>query len=294
MSDTQAEYDDLFVYLPSFVFAERLEEAGELFEGKALGTAKEMDLEFAKSFIQPVHLMHPTVLAKERKKGQTVGKRKLKEVQDRTKTAMMKFIVDYQANAITEKDLRKEATKVMKRAWRDVFLAGVRAGGHPGEGAGKGKSLVKLSAGDDKWLKSAMQHEMRFLNGFLKAIIDETWKMPLERRTQMYVNALTSFYESARVIALPSSVLIKWTGPHDKRTCPSCEYMFENSPFTKKNLPATPRSGMTVCLTNCRDRLFIRRVSPEEAVIKEQQSAYTRGGHIRNLRTIKKTGTYKK
>lgn len=290
----RAEYDDLFFYMPSFILAERMEEAGEVFEGKALGTAKIADMEIAKGLHHLKGIMDPAALAQERKKGATVGKRKLKEVQDRTKQALMQHIVAFQAQTLSEKELRKESTRVMKRAWRDVFLAGVRAGGYPGMGAGKGKPLVKLGADDDKWLKSAMQHEMRFLNGFLKAVIDETWKMPLERRSQMYVNALTSFYESARVISLPPNVVIKWVGPGDKKTCASCEYLFENNPYTKKNLPLTPRGGGTICLTNCRDRLFIRRVAPEEAIIKEQQAKYVRSGHIRNLRSIKRTGTYKK
>jgi hypothetical protein len=182
----------------------------------------------------------------------------------------------------------------MKTAWRDVYLAGIRAGGFPGQGAGKGKMLVQLSSemGDEHWLKTAMQHEMRFLNKFLNAIVEDDFVMPLDRRARMYVNALTSFYESARMISLPDTVLIHWSGPDDKVTCPSCRYLFENSPYTKFNLPTTPRAGMTLCLTNCRDKLVVRRVGADQVQAVLTESKYTRGGHVSNLRKIKRTGTF--
>jgi hypothetical protein len=178
----------------------------------------------------------------------------------------------------------------MKSAWKQVFLAGLRAGGTVGEGSGPGKTLVKLDTGDDLWIKNAMTHEMRFLNGFVNAVIDETYKMDPMRRAGMYVDALSSFYESARVIALPSNIRVWWKGPHDKKTCESCNYLFEHSPYSKWTLPTTPRSGMTLCLTNCRDRLFVRRVPPEVAEEDVKGLLVRRNRHIRDLRKIKKQG----
>lgn len=270
-------YDDLFIWAPSM-----------LTEGKAVGTAKTGDLELAQLLTKNPDA-DLAAFANARKKGQTVGKRKLKEVQVRVKTHMLDLITDYQAHTLPEDMFRKAAVKEMKTAWRDVFLAGVRAGGVAGAGSGPGKTMVNLSSGDDKWLKGAMTHEMKFLNGFLKAIMEDDYKMPLERRTQMYVNALTSFYESARVIALPANVVVRWTGPGDKRTCIGCDYMFENNPYTKKTLPTTPRAGMTPCLTNCRDRLLIRRVEPTEA-LAVQESSLKVGTHIKHLRKLKRVG----
>lgn len=284
------EFDDLFVLMPSFLLAEQLEARGDVFEGKALGTAELADLSLKKDQLF-VKDSDPKAFANERKKGQTVGGRKFKETTKRTKTVLLRAIRQYQQDKIDEKELKREVTKAMRIAWRDVFLAGLRAGGTKGEGSGKGKTLVKLDAGDDKWLKSAVQHEMRFLNGFLKAITEGTYTMPLKRRVGMYVDALQSFYNSARVIALPSNIIVRWHGPHDKKTCPSCEYLFENSPYSKITLPTTPRSGLQICLTNCRDRLWIKRVPPEKAESMMTGALVERQRHIRKLRKIKKTGT---
>lgn len=285
------DYTDPFVYAPSFLLA-----GAGLCEGKALGTAAHADLSLVKNYVTAGLPTYPYApgsegFSNELKKGQTIGRRKLLEVQKRTRSILLGLIGSYQSKKIDEAGFRKATTKTMKSAWRDVFLAGVRAGGTQGEGAGKGKLLVNLEAGvDDRWIKSAMQHEMRFLNRFLTAIVEDDYTMSLERRADMYVRALTSFYESSRVVALPNNVLIHWLGPNDKRTCVSCQYLFEQSPFTKMNLPCVPRSGNTLCLTNCRDRLYIRRVDVSEVSKRLEESEYTRGGHIANLRKMKRTG----
>ena len=283
------EYDGAIIYAPSFLLGEQIEADGGIVEGKALGTAAPADLSLMRDMFKTTGL-HVKEFANERKKGSKVGLRKMHTVQERTRKNLLRTFRKWDDGELDDKELRVESAKIMRTAWRDVFLAGLRAGGTPGTGAGKGKTLVKLGHGDDAWLKTAMAHESRFLNKFLTAIIEGTTKMPIERRTDMYVTALSSFYESAKVIALPSNILIWWAGPNDKKTCPSCEFMFENGPYTKWNVPTTPRSGATICLTNCRDRLFIRRVDPMEAKEALEGATRTRGGYIKALRQIKRTG----
>ena len=249
---TQIDYDETFIFAPSFLLAEKIEAEGGVFEGKAIGTADQADLILAQDQFKAKDA-DPESYTKARKVGTDVGRKKLKETQSRVRTKLLKYIRQFQEADIDEREFRKRSTAAMKTAWKDVFLAGIRAGGTPGTGAGKGKTLVALAAGDDKWLKSAMQHEMRFLNGFIRAILENDYKMPLPRRVGMYVESLRSFYDSARVIAMPANVVIHWKGPNDKLTCSSCAYLFSHTPFTKATLPTTPRAGMTLCLclTDC-------------------------------------------
>jgi len=207
-------------------------------------------------------------------------------VQEHIRTALLPVIQKYQEDP---KKLRAEVVKLMKVAWKDVYLAGLRAGGMPGAGAGKKGPLVTIVSTDDKWLRGAMQHEMRFLNGFLRQVIEKTYKMALDRRVEMYCNSLSSFYESARVSALPWEVVIHWAGPNNEATCPGCKYLFEHNPYSKANLPTVPRACLTSCVTNCRDRLLIRRVEPKAATAVAQ-AGLTGKQHIRNLRLIKRQG----
>lgn len=286
MIDPVFDPEGLFVWLPSAVMAAEMEAAGELFEGKSIGTAKEQDLVLLQD-PTIISNMDPDSFAKQRKSGATVGRRALKKTMDRTETDLVQLIEDFEFNDLPEKKLRDGAKRVMRKAWREVFIAGVRAGGSPPTKTPG--VLTKVSPVDEKWLKSAMAHEMTFLNKFLSDVVAGRGKMPYEKRAEMYVRALTSFYESARVMALPATSIIRWSGPNDKRTCPSCAYLFAHNPFTKKTLPTTPRSGMTVCLTNCRDRLLIRRATPDE-VLAVEKAGLTRGTHIKNLRKIKSQG----
>ena len=144
--------------------------------------------------------------------------------------------------------------------------------------------------GDDVWLKSAMQHEMRFLNGFVDDVVEDDYTMPLARRIGMYVESLSSFFQSARIIGLPNSVVIEWRGPDDETTCPGCKYLFEHSPYTKFSLPTVPCACLCQCLTRCRDSLRVRQATEEEVGKVLESQKYTRDQHINNLRKLKRDG----
>lgn len=278
------EYDDLFVYAPSYLLFER----GDLTEGKAVGTAKEADLVLLDKDRTMHAILHPEKFAKERKGGADTGRKKLKAVQEVVEPLLNKFVRYYQRDQIDEAELRKQVIATLKKAWKEVFIAGVRASGVPGQGSGK--ALVQLTTEDQKWMKSAMQHEMRFANKMLDAIVNETYKMPLPKRIHMYVRTLESFYDSARVIGLPATVAIHWIVPkHDGRVCDSCQYLSEQSPYSKRTLPTVPRSGLTQCLSNCRDRLLVRVVD-RDAALALHESRPRRSTHISRLRRIRREG----
>lgn len=281
--------DDLFIFAPSFLLAEELEERGDLFEGKSVGTAKELDLLFLDLDQTIKARVRPNRFANERKKGVTVGKRILERVQKTVERDLLRVMRNQELGKYkTSREFYEAAVRVMKPAWKEVFEAGVRSTGVRGTNSKTGP-VVRLKPEDEKWLRSAMQHEMRFLNGFISAVEEGSYKMPLPRRVRMYVRTLESFYDSARVIGLPATVVIHWRGKNDDRTCVGCRYMFENSPYTKKTLPTVPRAGMTPCLSNCRDKLLIRQTDPE-TVIKLTNESRTKGTHIKNLRKLKSKG----
>lgn len=284
--DVQAEYDDLFVFAPSFIVVR-----DGLVEGKSIGTARELDLLFLDLDKTISARMDPETFAKERKSGVTVAKRRLKEVKRRVGDKLLQLALRHDDGNSTLGEFRKDAIALMKVAWRDVFHAGVRSTGIRGVGSGNRGTLVKLDPEDEAWLKGAMKHEMRFLNRMIAAVDEGTYKMPLDRRVAMYVQTLESFFDSARVIGLPATVTMRWTGANDERTCAGCRYLFENNPYSKKTLPTVPRAGLTPCLSNCRDRLVLRQATPDEVVRVTDGSRYTRGGHVKNLRKIKATGT---
>jgi hypothetical protein len=270
---------DSIIFAPSMFLA----------EGKSVGTAKPSDLVLLRDLLSAKDY-HYRQYAEARRVGQTVGRRKLQEVQDRVREKGGRLISLYLRGKLDEREFRRQMVGVMKPAWRDVFLAGLRAGGTPGQGAGAGKTLVALDIADDTWLRGAMQHEMQYLNGFMDTVVEGGGTMPYDRRLGMYADSLLSFYESARVISLPVNTVLHWIGSRDARTCPGCGYLMDNSPYTKLGLPTVPGAGLVSCLTNCRCRLLARRVTPEESRRIEEAAKFTRGTHIKHLRRLKAVG----
>jgi hypothetical protein len=262
-----------------------------LVEGKSVGTAHKADLILAKHLLAP-HNVPVEDHAKKIKIGVTVGRKKLREVMDRAQRLFAGQYANYTAGRLTPDALRASVLETMREAWRDAFMAGIRAAGVPGSERGSGKLHIPdvLPAADELWLKSAMAHETTYLNRFLTALVEDTTTMPPLRRIGMYVDALGSFYESGRLIGLPESVLLWWAGPNDKRSCAGCRFLHEQGPYTKFTLPTTPRAGLTPCLTHCRDRILVRRAGIEEVAATAKAARYTREGFIAALRRIKKTG----
>lgn len=282
--------DPPFILAPSFLLAEQAEADGRLVEGKALGTAELQDLSLLRDLVHPKD-SDLEAFARARDVGTRVGWRKYAQVKERTAQELLDLLRRWKREKIEEPAFRKEAVRTMKRAWRDVFLAGIRASGTPPSGLrGKGDPMVVIAPRDDNWLRSAVQHEMRFLNKFLDAAVSGDFVMPLEHRAKMYVNALDAFYDAARLIGLPNNVAIHWIASGDEHTCASCRFLAEHSPYAMENIPCTPRNGMTLCLTNDRCWLYIRRVTEPAARRIAEQAAYTRDGLVRKLRKIKRTG----
>jgi hypothetical protein len=262
-----------------------------LMEGKSVGTAKHSDLALAKNLIKG-HTAGAS-FASDIKQGVTVGRKKLAEIEERTLRKLSSLIVTFQAGKLEENKFRERCVEAMKSAWRDTFLAGIRAAGTPGYEVGKGKLIIPtvISSVDEAWLTSAMQHEMRFFNNFLDDTVAGKVGMPVLKRAGMYVDALESFYNSARVIGLPGkNTVLHWSAHDDDASCPGCRYLSEHSPYTKYNLPTVPRAGMCACLTNCRCRILVRKVEESEVKRLHESAVFTRDRHVANLRKLKRVG----
>lgn len=164
----EPEEDDLFILAPSILQFEALELG--LLEGKSVGTSAELDLLFLDLDKTIQAKIRPKQFSTERKKGVQIGRRVLEDVQKRVERELLSIMLRHDAGQYSSYEaFREDAIKLMKPAWKQVFEAGVRSTGIR-RGARKSGPLVKLSADDQKWLRSAMTHEMRFLNGFMRAV----------------------------------------------------------------------------------------------------------------------------
>jgi len=273
-STTTIYADDLFVYAPTYDAYDR----PWLYEGKGIGTVKGGDLSIAKKLLMKTPA---GVNLKKYRTSSLIKARKEQAKLVRNRKLMMRALLTTYEQAKTKNPVRFKADmqKQQRHAMEQAFTAGVRASGK--------KVTTQLSAKDSAYLKSAISHEMRYFNKFMNDITAGKGRMGYRRRLDMYSDALEAIFQAGRVIGMPDNIKIYWVGPNDGNTCESCRYLIKNSPYTKYTLPTQPRSGATICLTRCRDRLLLSVVPYAEWLKMSGDPLKERERHIRALQRIR-------
>ena len=141
---------------------------------------------------------------------------------------------------------------------------------------------------DKRWVESAFKNEMKYFNRFLdQALSTNMSPGQIDHRVSMYMSAVRGVYESGRVIGSHPDSLIYWVYSPEAHHCSSCIYLRDHSPYTKKTLPTTPRTGATECLTNCKCHLRIVISDPD--IVKQVNSkSISRNSHLNRLAQLKK------
>jgi len=114
-----------------------------------------------------------------------------------------------------------------------------------------------LDEGDLEYLKRATAEEMKYARAFGTDIDNDTLRMPRQQRVGMYSQTLQGIGDHARVEAAPMDSQFVWKLGHAEH-CPDCLVLASNSPYTKADLPTTPRAGATRCLSNCECSLIVQ------------------------------------
>lgn len=180
---------------------------------------------------------------------------------------------------LVTKDLKAEFQTLYHDAFR-LGLSGSSVGLVPGN--------LPISAEDKRWVESAFKHEMKFFNNFLaQALNNELSPMQIDRRVQMYMNAVRGIYEGGRVVGSHPNSLIYWVYNPEAQHCSSCLYLRDHSPYTKRTIPTTPRAGGTECLSNCKCHLRIV-ISDPELVKQAEARSGTRSAHLTYLNQLKR------
>lgn len=140
------------------------------------------------------------------------------------------------------------------RSFRDAYEKGI---GRP------------LDAGDNEYLRRSIGAEMGYAEKFGRDIQEKRLRMPRERRVAMYAETVDSQAWHGMVESWPDEARIYWRlGPAEH--CQDCLVLSSSSPFSKYNLPTTPRAGGTRCFSNCKCRL---EVSTGRLTKKEKEDA---------------------
>lgn len=210
------------------------------------------------------------------------GKSKLDTLLTRFSQTMTHRIRQVRSNELRRSLAVKDMKEDLRRLYHQAYLLGIR-----GSAAALSADQDLLSPEDRRWVDSAVNHEMRFLNRFLdQAFNNELTPAQIQARTQMYMNTVKSVYDSGRVIGSALNSLIYWVYNPEAHHCNSCLFLRDNSPYTKKTLPTTPRSGSTECLSNCKCHLRIVQADPS-LIAQVESKSMTRASLLTHLRQMK-------
>lgn len=207
--------------------------------------------------------------------------RDIKRITQETRRAVQPIFEDFLAGAI---DLREAQTETAIR-WSTGYEK-MRDVGRAASALSR-MADVTIMREEETWFRGAVREEVKFFNTFLAEIREGRVGHDRARaRFGHYLQAMRFMYESARVQALPDTVLLYWAGPRDERRCPGCVYMTERSPFPKDVMPASPRDGSTRCLVHCRHRIVVRVPALQEDVERRRQALPKRETMVRELKAL--------
>ncbi len=175
--------------------------------------------------------------------------------------------------------------KVMKKIFRDAYTKAFQLGKLAASG-GVGTMLPRIDNIDKAWIEKFIDKEFTLWKRFLGDVQNKRGKMDYDKRKEMYVRALNSMYNGARVIACPPMTLFYWETSLAEH-CPHCLYLQSKSPFIKENIPTLPASGDTKCRSNCRCHLRMVQI-PVWKYMKIKQTAPSREELLRGMNAVAK------
>jgi hypothetical protein len=185
---------------------------------------------------------------------------------------LQKQIRAYQNEKISFKRLETRTSIAFKSTIETIFKLGMKAVGLVKPTG----SAYDLTASERKWIKSYLDEELGYFKRFLKQLKGKESKnrRDIQRRTELYANALKSVYEAGRVLSVGPNVLVTWK-LESKNPCPDCKLIHRYNPYTPDTLPTTPKAGQTRCRAYCYCTLEIKTATPSavKRVRKRHRSA---------------------
>lgn len=197
---------------------------------------------------------------------------------------MMGYIELYQEAEISFSELQDLSRNLLLDTYQNVYMQARRMA--VSDRLYGGEHARTITKDELEWVKSAVREEWKFLQNFLDDIRTGNLTIPIEQRLEMYADTLRAIYNAARVVASPADALVYWVTKADRNVCPSCRWLSDHSPYSKYNLPTTPRAGLTLCLSRCRCRLLIRRETADK-IAQQLKDAPAKDSMIRALQDIK-------
>ncbi len=196
---------------------------------------------------------------------------KISDLQDRHKITFrnqyVKLVNRFAAGKITKFQFTKSSRQMFERAHMKSWTFGLRAF----------NPSANLEEFDLKEIKKTVDKQMLFAEKMATQIKAKDTTMPIARRAAMYANAADGSFEMAAITRM-KDVNIYWRLTA-RKSCSTCIALATSSPFSAGTLPTVPRAGRTICVTNCKCFLEVKRgKDPAVEVQRRVRAVIGKGG----------------
>ena len=184
----------------------------------------------------------------------------------------------------------KDAAPLLRRIFKEHLVRAYRYGRYSRIGAAA-FSPSNTTAQGEKYIKDAAAKQMDYMQKYVKKWGKEGYKgLGLKSRIKMYAGSLETAYDEGRlsVVADAPNIIIEWmqdTVGRGGMSCESCIYL-RRQLFLKSTLPCVPKDGTTLCLSNCRDILVVRKAIGEDEL--ERAGETSKEQHLQRLQEIRR------
>lgn len=152
------------------------------------------------------------------------------------------LMADLSQKGVTPKEFEKKIRPLIADNFKKAYEAG---------------SGRKTTEGDSEWLARAVDSEVGHARG-LAAEVAAGASLTPDVRAANYAASLDGVSWNGKVESQPEGTVIHWKLGLAEH-CDDCILLAAHSPYDKYSLPATPRSGDTQCMMNCKCSLVFAR-----------------------------------
>lgn len=219
------------------------------------------------------------------KKGKNVGSSQFSRLNSKFEKDLKRLLADYQNDKIDMKRFRRESSELFRKAYEDAWFYGRKSSGI----YNVLKNPSKPKKEEERWFRGAVREELAFWNSFLDELEKDKdlsgKKFSVQERVEMYAETIRFMFNAGQLSGMPDTVLLHWYPKNKPNMCPGCQYMVDNSPFTRETMPTTPKAGDTPCLYRCAHRVVVRHSTPTQ-VAKRIKQLPSKDKMLRDLRNI--------